>query len=89
MGGGGEGVGRAQGDWLGLVVHHRQMAARRAALILNQGVDLGTRLGEKKKDSFRVLKRAVTVAITKEGSICKIHPPRLLITPEALCLHLW
>lgn len=47
-------------------------------------VDLGPRL---KETLLRVLRRAVTVAITKESSICKISPLRLLITPEALSLH--
>lgn len=67
-----------------LMTHEfRQVAARTAVSTFSQSGS-GT---QTEKDSFRVVRRAVTVAITKEGSICKISPLRLLITPEALCLH--
>lgn len=62
----------------------RQVAARPAVFHLKpKRMDLRPRL----KQTLSVLKRAVTVAITKEGSIYQTSPPRLLITPEALCLH--
>lgn len=53
----------------------RQVAARTTPSA--EGSGSGT---QTEKDHVGVLKGAVTVALTKEGSICKISPPRLLIT---------